>query len=139
MALHLIKLAVGVSDLAHLRELQRERRKQRGFTCFYTRHMPRRQEEVLDGGSIYWVIKQQVQVRQRIRGFVPIVNKDGEPACLVKIEAKLTPTLLQPRRAFQGWRYLSAGDAPVDRPAGARPDSEMPPAMAEELRALGLL
>src|ERR1700691_5991156 len=99
MALHLVKLAVGVSDLAELHRLQREPRKQPGFYCFYTRHLPRRQDEVLDGGSIYWVIKHHVQVRQRIRGFVPIVNQDGKPAVLIKIEAKLTPTAWQPRRA----------------------------------------
>src|SRR5262249_36241718 len=57
MALHLIKLAVGANDLADIRHFQRERRKERGFYCFYTRNQPRRQEEVLDGGSIYWVVK----------------------------------------------------------------------------------
>lgn len=139
MALHLIKLAVGVSDLAELRAAQRERRKQRGFTCFYTRNLPRRQDEVLDGGSIYWVIKRQIQARQRIRGFLPIVNQEGEPACLVKIEARVTPTLWRPHRPFQGWRYLLPQDAPPDRAAATDAEAELPPAMAEELRTLGLL
>jgi hypothetical protein len=140
VTLHLLKLAVGVSDLAELRRIQRERRKLRGFYCFcfYTRNTPRRQEEVLDGGSIYWVIKGQVRARQRIRGFVPILNQHGKMACLVKIEARVTPTLAQPRRAFQGWRYLRPEEAPPDRSAGGRDDG-MPAAMADELRALGLL
>jgi len=138
MALHLIKMAVGVSDLAELRRLQKQRRKERGFYCFYTRNMPRRQEEVLAGGSIYWVIKGQVQARQRIRGFIPIINKDGERRCLVKYEAKLVPTLWRRQRPFQGWRYLLPKDAPPDRPPGTK-EGVLPPAMERELRALGLL
>jgi hypothetical protein len=138
MTLHLLKLAVGVGDLAELRKVQRERRAERGFYCFYTRNTPRREEEVLDGGSIYWVIKGFVQARQRIRGFVPIVNRRGRPAVLVKLEAKIVPTDGQPRRAFQGWRYLDPKDAPRDQPKTGR-GKEIPPAMARELRELGLL
>jgi hypothetical protein len=138
MTLHLVKLAVGVGDLAELRKLQVERRKERGFYCFYTRNMPRREEEVLDGGSVYWVIKGYVQARQRIRGFVPIVNRRGRPAVLVKLEAKIVPTEGQPRRAFQGWRYLLTDEAPRDQPKAGR-GKGIPPAMARELRELGLL
>jgi hypothetical protein len=139
MALHLLKLAVGVNDLADLRKRQRERAKERGFYCFYTRNMPRRQDEVLDGGSVYWVIKGFIEARQRIRGFVPIVNRRGRPAVLVKLEAKIVPTLGQPRRAFQGWRYLTPAEAPPDLPKRGRGSAEMPAAMARELRELGLL
>ncbi len=139
MPLHLLKLAVGVNDLTELRQLQRARRKERGLSCFYTRNTPRRTEEVLDGGSIYWVIKRQVQARQRILGFLPGMGEDGERHCLVKYQATIVPTLWQPRRPFQGWRYLLPEDAPPDRPAGAAADQEMPSEMAEELRALGLL
>jgi len=138
MTLHLLKLAVGVGDLVELRKLQRERRVERGFYCFYTRNTPRREEEVLDGGSVYWVIKGYVQARQRIRGFVPIVNRRGRPAVLVKLEAKLVPTEGQARRAFQGWRYLLPSEAPRDRPKSGR-GKDIPPAMARELRELGLL
>src|ERR1700685_3466792 len=98
----MLKLSVGVNDLAELRRFQRERRQARGFTAFYTRNTPRRQDEVLDGGSIYWVIKGYIQARQRILGFVPIVNRDGVPAVLVKREANVTPTQTGPRPAFQG-------------------------------------
>lgn len=138
MTLHMLKLAVGVSSLAELRKLQRERAKERGFYCFYTRNMPRRHEEVLDGGSVYWVIKGFIEVRQRIRGFVPIVNRRGRPAVLVKLEAKWHPTVGVPRRAFQGWRYLEPDEVPDDLPKSVR-GKDMPPAMARELRELGLL
>jgi len=134
VALHLLKLAVGVSDLAALRRLQRERARERGFYCFYTRNMPRREAEVLDGGSVYWVIKGYIEARQRIRGFVPIVNRHGRPAVLVK----LLPTQPRSHRAFQGWRYLEPDEVPADRPK-RKPGTEMPAAMARELRELGLL
>jgi hypothetical protein len=139
MPVHLLKMAVGATDLDHLQELQTLRRSERGMCCFYTRNMPRRRADVLDGGSIYWVIKGQVRARQRLLGITPTVGADGERYCIVEYEPRLVATLWQPRRPFQGWRYLEPGDAPSDRPAGAAIDDEMPPAMARELRALGLL
>jgi hypothetical protein len=139
MALHLIKLAVGVEDVAQLRKLQKERRRERGRSVFYTRHMPRRREEILDGGSIYWVIKGYIRVRQRILGFIPVIEDDGERYCLVRYDPKVVETVWQPKRPFQGWRYLLPKDAPADRPARAAKEGKLPEAMAEELRALGLL
>lgn len=139
MALHLIKLAVGIDDVAHLRKVQRERRRERGRSVFYTRHMPRRREEILDGGSIYWVIKGYVRVRERILDFIPVVEDDGERYTLVRYDPKFVETVWQPRRPFQGWRYLAPKDAPADRPAHAAGEDRLPEAMAEELRALGLL
>jgi hypothetical protein len=139
MALHLIKLAVGVDDVPHLRKLQKERRRERGRSVFYTRHMPRRTEEILDGGSIYWVIKGYIRARERILGFIPVVEDDGERYCLIRYDPKVIETVWQPKRPFQGWRYLLPKDAPPDRPAHAAPEDRLPEKMAEELRALGLL
>lgn len=138
MALHMLKLAAGIADLAELKEMQKVRRKERGVYAFYTRNMPKREDEILDGGSIYWVVKGQIQARQRIKGFVPIVNRRGRPAVLVKFEAKLTPTRWRPHRPFRGWRYLDPKEAPTDLPKGARAKG-MPPKMEAELRELGLL
>jgi len=138
MTLHLIKLAVGVDDFDHLRRLQRQRRKERGMSVFYTRNTPRRSEELLDGGSIYWVIKGYVRARQRLKGFKSTKNRDGEPLCVVSYELKLVPTVLMPKRPFQGWRYLTPKDAPADR-VGRDVAAGLPPKMAAELRALGLL
>jgi len=138
MALHMLKLAAGVSDLAELKELQKERRRERGVYAFYTRNMPRREEEVLDGGSVFWVVKGQIQARQRIKGFTPIVNRRGRPAVLVKFEAKITPTQWRPHRPFRGWRYLEPKDAPKDLPKGSKPKG-LPPKLEAELRELGLI
>jgi hypothetical protein len=138
MALHMLKIAAGVSDLAELKELQKERKKERGVYAFYTRNMPKRQEEILDGGSVFWVIKGQIQARQKIKGFRPIVNNRGRPAVLISFEAKLTLTDWRPHRPFRGWRYLETGDAPKDSPKGAKTKG-FPPKMEAELRELGLL
>jgi len=139
VALHLIKLAVGIDDVPHLRQVQKERRRERGRSVFYTRHLPRRELEIVGGGSIYWVIKGFVRARQRILEFIPVVEEDGERYCLVRYELKLVETIWQPKRPFQGWRYLVPKDAPPDRPRGAAPESQLPERMARELRALGLL
>jgi hypothetical protein len=139
MPLHLIKMAVGVTDLSSLEQIQAERRAARGAAWFYTRNAPRRQEEVLDGGSIYWVIKGQLQARQRIIGFEPRSTDDGGRFCAVHYDPPVIATRWQPRRAFQGWRYLPPEDAPEDLRGGVVGDDEPPPDMARELRALGLL
>jgi hypothetical protein len=138
MALHMLKLAAGISDLAELKQMQKERRKERGVYAFYTRNMPKREDEILDGGSIYWVVKGQIQARQRIKRFKPIINRRGRPAVLVTFEAKLTLTQWRPQRPFRGWRYLEPNEAPKDLPKGAKAKG-LPPKMEAELRELGLL
>ena len=138
MTLHLIKLAVGIDDFEHLRRIQRLRKRQRGRSVFYTRHTPRRADELLDGGSIYWVIKGYVRARQLLKQFTSTQGEDGQPLCIVRYELKLVPTLLAPKRPFQGWRYLEGKDAPRDR-KGSDPAEGLPPKMLEELRSLGLL
>jgi len=138
MTLHMIKLSVGVDDVAHLRRLQRQRRKERGKSVFFTRNTPRRVEELLDGGSIYWVIKGYVRARQRLKGFTATVGEHGQPLCAIQYEMKLVPTIPMAKRPFQGWRYLEPKDAPKDR-VGADPTAGLPPKLIEELRELGLL
>jgi hypothetical protein len=138
MPLNLIKLAVGAEDIADLRQWQRRRKKERGFSAFYTRNTPRRSEELLDGGSIYWVIKGYVRVRQLLKGFTSTVDDEGQPLCVVRYDMRLVPTVAVPKRPFQGWRYLEGKDAPPDW-KGSKGSAELPPKLAEELRSLGLL
>ncbi|MCL2430675.1 MAG: DUF1489 domain-containing protein [Alphaproteobacteria bacterium] len=139
MPLNLIKLAVGVADLKEMAALQRERRRERGRYGFFTRNMPKRAEELLDGGSIYWVIKGQVRVRQLLRRFDAREDEQGRPYVIVEYDPKLVPVTPRRHRPFQGWRYLEAKDAPRDLPKGGGRDDELPAALARELRALGLL
>ena len=139
MTVHLLKIAVGVESIEHLAELQAARKKRLGRIVHFTRHYPRRADELLDGGSMYWIVKGLVRVRQRLIGFERTTRDNDMPACAIGLDQTLVPTRLQPRRPHQGWRYLEPADAPADAPAGPSDEAEMPAEMAEELRALGLI
>jgi hypothetical protein len=145
MALHLIKMAVGVGDLATLAAWQRRRRDEaraRGakpVTRHLTRNTPRRGDEVLDGGSLYWVFAGQVQARQRIIGLETAENAEGETRCAIMLAARLYRVLPRRHRPFQGWRYLEAADAPPDLADMAAAKGKLPPALFAELRELGLI
>jgi hypothetical protein len=136
MPLHLLKLAVGVDDLDHLRRIRAARAAERGGSWVYTRNQPRRAAEVLAGGSIYWVIRGQIRVRQRVIGFHGERDANGRRYCLIEVDERLVPTLPRAWRPFQGWRYLSAEDAPADRSESGEPPSDR---LLAELHALGLL
>jgi len=143
--LHLLKMAVGAASVDELREVRAARLKERGASWVYTRNHPRRGAEVLAGGSIYWVIRGKVQVRQRIVGFRSERDDKGRAYCLIEVDETLVPTIWRPWRAFQGWRYLTPADVPPDAPDGYTADTgadfaegAMPPRMLAELRALGL-
>jgi hypothetical protein len=137
MALHLIKLAVGAESLADLAQWQKRRLKSAGELAHITRMAPKRADEILAGGSLYWVIKGVIRVRQRLTEIRPVSSKDGARTALV-LDPKLVPVRPTPRRAFQGWRYLKPEDAPRDLPKGAAVD-DMPDAMRDALAELGLL
>ena len=145
MVLHIIKLCVGVDSIEHLARLDREdlaRRKREGKTpelVFTTRQMPKRADEIVPGGSVYWVIKGIIQVRQPLKALRSAKTADGLPACDMVFARKLVPVRPVPRRAFQGWRYLEAEDAPPDLAGGKAGMAELPGAMRRELAALGLL
>lgn len=136
MALHLLKLAVGIEDIDHLRRIRAARAAERGGSWVYTRNRPRRGQEILAGGSIYWIIRGHVRVRQLISGFYGERDGNGRRYCLIEVDPRLVPTLPRPWRPFQGWRYLSSEDAPADlADAGERP----PDRLLVELRSLGLI
>jgi hypothetical protein len=146
MTVHLVKMAVGVESVAHLTELQVLRRRQAGTGTGFgelrhmTRHAPRRGSELVDGGSIFWVIKRFVRVRQRILALDQDAQRDdGRPACALVLDPELVRTELRPSRAFQGWRYLSDSMAPGDGGVDAAQFDDVPAEMVAELRALGLL
>ena len=136
MSLHLLKLAVGIDDIDHLRQIRKARAVERGGNWVTTRNYPRRAQEVLAGGSIYWVIRGRIRVRERVTGLRDERDDTGRRYCLIEVDAELVPTLPRTCRPFQGWRYLSPEDAPPDRSAIAEPP---PDRMLAELRALGLI
>jgi hypothetical protein len=101
--------------------------------------IPKRVDEILDGGSLYWVVRGNVQVRQRILGVRPFRDKDGIRRCRLMLDPKTVATEWQPRRAFQGWRYLKPEDAPRDLSAARAGLIKLPPELRRDLADLGLL
>jgi len=144
MTVHILKLCVGsdkVSDLAEWQATRIALATKAGTDLrlkHITRNTPRRADEVTDGGSLYWVVRGVIRVRQLITAIESHEREDGRPACALVLGPELVRT--QPRRfrAFQGWRYFAVEDAPPDLPAGADAD-DVPEEMAAELRGLGLI
>ena len=139
--LHLTKLAVGVRDPDHLRELQAVRMRDRPPLRHRTRNFPRRRTEVVDGGSIYWVIAGTMMARQRILDIIEDQRDDLTPCTSLILDPELVSLVGRPTRPFQGWRYLDPDDAPPDMAAlGAILGLEsLPASLRHELRALCLL
>jgi len=138
--LHLIKLSVGTEDVAHLARVQVARLKGEGRLVHITRNTPKRADELLAGGSIYWVIRRFVRVRQRLIGIERGVGQGGGPSCALVLDPALVKTELKEFRAFQGWRYFRGDEAPADLGAArtSREDA-LPEELECELRKLGLL
>ena len=146
--LHLIKLAVGSDSPESLASWQVVSLVREGRLYHRTRQCPQRQGALLAGGSIYWVIRGRILVRQRLLDIEEQSEEAGRRVTLLLLDPQLVRVEMRAQRAFQGWRYLRPDDAPEDLAAGATPreaglekddESEPPAAMLAELRALGLL
>ncbi len=144
MTVHLIKVSVGVTSIDQLRSLQ-ERRLIAGPLCQVTNQRPQREEELLNGGSIYWIIKGDIAVRQRVIGLERLYDPDGEK-CGLMLDSELVETEFAKRAPHKGWRYLETDDAPRDlrdlvQKSNEDEDSEgeMSEEMAAELKELGLI
>lgn len=144
MALHLIKLCVGVDTIGELEDwiVEKRRRAGRGADprhAHVTRMVPKRADALLDGGSLYWVIKGQLSCRQGLLGVEPFTDRDGVGRCRLVLDPHVVAVAPRPCRPFQGWRYLEDDDAPADLGAAAAGVRSLPEAMRRELVALGLL
>ena len=139
--LHLMKLAVGIRDVAHLREVQANRLASQGRLRHLTRNFPRRAQEIVDGGSMYWVIAGALVVRQRISDITAAKYEDGSACAAIHLDPRLLAVAGRPIRPFQGWRYLAADAAPADIVAGGKVAGldELPEALRRSLLALGLI
>ena len=142
-SLHLLKLFVDLTTLSELVAFQREKlakayaRKEPEELFHVTRHTPTRADELLDGGSTYWVMSSVIVARQKLLEFRPIIV-DEVPHCKIIFDADLIAVEPRPHRPFQGWRYLKAADAPADIQRGKR-HGDLPPEFLLELTKLGLL
>jgi hypothetical protein len=142
--LNMIKLCVGCDSVADLEDWvaqklkEKKRRRQKPEHIHTTRMSPKRADELI-GGSLYWVIRGQVSCRERIVDLRQTTGKDGIRRCQIVMDGKIVPVEPRPYRAFQGWRYYDAKDAPRDLSRAGRGLLRMPEPMRRELRELGLL
>ena len=133
---NLVKLCVGVDSVADLTSRIDARKSTE--TMHVTRMWPKRQAELLNGGSLYWVIKGIISARQEIIGLDEMIGADGIRRCGIRLDARLHRTEAAPRRPFQGWRYLNATDAPRDLTKARKTDDTLPPELIAELAAIGV-
>ena len=138
---HLIKLSVGTEGVSDLADWQKTvaARTSDGLPRHVTRMWPKREDEVLNGGSIYWVIKGLVQCRQKILRLDEAEGQDGIRRCAIVLDPALIRTTTAPKRPFQGWRYLPVSDAPADLPANRQDEDSLPPELAGALADIGVL
>ena len=141
MTTHLIKLSVGTESVEDLAAWQASMapRWPEGLPRHVTRMWPKREAEVLDGGSIFWVIKGLVQARQKILRLEKVTGQDGIDRCAIVLDRELVRTTTAPKRPFQGWRYLAPADAPTDLPAHRKTEEPLPPELASALADIGIL
>ena len=145
MPLHILKLCVGAESISDLEEWIAERQAQRrargepAEQLHTTRMVPKRIEEIVNGGSLYWVIKGQISARQRLIDIRPFTDGEGIGRCHLVMEPVVVPVEPRPFRPFQGWRYLQGKDAPRDIDGRSGDLGVMPEQMRRELAELGLL
>jgi len=142
---NLVKLCVGITAVGQLEQLQATRRRESSengrlpVNIHITRNKPKRSQEIIDHGSLYWVIRRQIRVRQRIIRVDDLENLEGRKRCGLILDPQLIRTEHRAYRPFQGWRYLEQSDAPLDLTSNQEAGVGMPSEMEEELRELGLL
>lgn len=140
MTIHLVKLCVGIDSFEHLQSFRTKRQTSPETpTKHVTRMWPKRETELLDGGSLYWVIKGVILARQEIVSFDEEIGSDGIRRCAIVMSPTLVRTQPAPRRAFQGWRYLKPEDAPNDLILNTQNDDELPVHLATALGEIGVL
>lgn len=138
--MNLVKLCVGAESIAALESWRAARKAaEPGWTCRHvTRMWPKREAELLNGGSLYWVFKGVILARQRILRLDEVIGEDGIRRCGIVLDEAIIRTEPQPRRAFQGWRYLAPEDAPRDLPQGRKQDDALPPSLLTTLAEIGI-
>ncbi|MEM7683335.1 MAG: DUF1489 domain-containing protein [Pseudomonadota bacterium] len=143
--LHMVKLCVGADVVDDLREWQGGRiaeRRKAGLDPrprHVTRMWPRRSDEILAGGSLFWVFRGAVLARQRIEDLQEVIGQDGIRRCAIVMSPEIVLVETRPRRPFQGWRYLNAKDAPPDIRNQSADTVTLPPKLAIALDDLGVV
>lgn len=139
--INLIKLSVGTESVEGLAAWHQNKRARTDdhLPRHVTRMWPRRAAEILNGGSIFWVIKGLIQCRQRIIRLDEVIGADGIRRCAIVLEPELHRTQSVTKRPFQGWRYLSGADAPPDLPESRENEDILPVELNRALAEIGVL
>ena len=137
---NLVKLSVGSESISQMQDWQRVRSKQVSDGQYYhvTRMWPKREDELLNGGSIFWVIKGVILCRQRIADLREVYRDDGIRRCGLVLHPDIVRVAATPKKAFQGWRYLSPADAPPDLGEGQQHEDPLPAELSRALAAIGV-
>jgi len=138
--LNLIKLCVGIDSIEDLIawRAQNNPKGLESLSQHVTRMWPKREAELLDGGSIYWIIKGAIQARQRITALEERIGADGIRRCAIVMDPEIIRTTHATRRPFQGWRYLKAEDAPADLAHQRANDDALPHSLSQALADIGV-
>jgi hypothetical protein len=138
---NLVKLSVGTESVESLDAWQQMRRAElpEGLPRHVTRMWPKREAELLNGGSIFWVIKGLIQCRQRILRLDEVIGEDGIRRCAIVLDPQIHRTTAAAKRPFQGWRYLKPEDSPADLPTGKKQEEPLPPELSQALAEIGVL
>jgi len=143
--INLVKLCVGIDSVEHLQEWRAQKAAEAlagglAYVSSHTTRMwPKQEDALLQGGSLYWVIRGAIQIRQKITGFEEVIGGDGIRRCKIVMHPELIRTQSALRRPFQGWRYLRPEESPADLSAGGEYSESLPVVMAQELSELGVL
>ena len=142
MALHIVKVAAGISSLNRLKEIVAQYSYDDPdlgpIMPMSSRNRPQR-PEVTDGGSVYWIIKGKIVARATIVAIRDEERVDGRKGCQICVAPKVIQTVPFLKRGFQGWRYLKPEDAPADMITGDGEEGSGSAELAAELQELGLL
>ncbi len=138
---NLIKLSVGTENVDDLVLWHATKRAQTadGLPRHVTRMWPKRETEIVNGGSIYWVIKGSIQCRQKVLRLDEVIGSDGIRRCAIVLEPNIIRTQSSLKRPFQGWRYLTVEDAPMDLPEGRENEEALPIELNQALAEIGVL
>lgn len=143
-SINLIKLCVGAKSVSELEQWQNrqfndlETKSTKQKIVHVTRMRPKREAEILSGGSIYWVFKGLILARQEILNIEEVISGDGIKRCGLVLNQKIFTTIPKPKRAFQGWRYLTPEQAPADSGQYSVEEDELPHILQLELSRLGV-
>ena len=138
MYYHLKKIAVGIETVERLKIRQEMIFRTYGRLFHSTRNMPKKREELIQSGSMFWIIKRYVLVRQKIINIIPVIREDGSKGCEIELDKNLTKVIPTKMKPFQGWRYYLEEEIPQDLNVNCNEDDEVPEQIRSELIKLGL-